>query len=90
MLEQMKNAIAELESARNEAQNLYSASCSETYERVCSFCQGKFINAEVRTIAPDGDSKFLLMADLLDAKIDALRKIVSRFESVHTQGNANE
>ena len=82
MLDHIEAAISELEAARDTAQEMYSDTCSEVYQRTESIFQGKLIKAEVLTISDDGDSRFLLMVEMLGERIATLETILEKLEPI--------
>ena len=64
MIDHIESAIAELEAAKDAAQGMYLNACNETSDQ------------DVLTIASNGGSKFLLMIEMLDQRIEALNEIL--------------
>ena len=54
----------QLEAAKDAAQGMYLSTCNETSDQ------------DVLTIASNGGSKFLLMIEMLDQRIEALNTIL--------------
>ena len=64
MIDHIEAAIVQLEAAKDAAQGMYLSTCSEASDQ------------DVLTIASNGGSKFLLMIEMLDQRIEALNTIL--------------
>jgi len=64
VIDHIEAAIAQLEAAKNAVQGMYLDTCSETFDQ------------DVLTIAGNGGSRFLLMIQMLDQRIEALNAIL--------------
>lgn len=64
MIDHIEAAIVQLEAAKDAAQGMYLSTCSEASDQ------------DVLTIVGDGGSKFLLMIEMLDQRIEALNTIL--------------